>query len=112
MTRSLGSRRGARLAGGELEPRPRAGGNGATLLINSGWGMPGWPKAWYRRGLPMALEPVVEEELQRVGAVGVAKMGIRKLAAATIMAHGTRRAEGEVSAAQPDRRGHLVPVVQ
>src|SRR6201996_8775705 len=60
-----------------------------NMLIDSGWGMPGWPKAWYGRELPMALEPVVEEELQRIGAVGVAKMGIRKLAAATIMAHGT-----------------------
>jgi alkylation response protein AidB-like acyl-CoA dehydrogenase len=60
-----------------------------NMLIDSGWGMPGWPKPWYGRELPMALEPVVEEELARVGAVGVAKMGIRKLAAATIMAHGT-----------------------
>jgi alkylation response protein AidB-like acyl-CoA dehydrogenase len=60
-----------------------------NMLIDSGWGMPGWPKAWYGRELPMALEPIIEEEMQRIGAVGVAKMGIRKLAAATIMAHGT-----------------------
>src|ERR1700749_1805339 len=60
-----------------------------NMLIDSGWGMPSWPKAWYGRELPQALGPVVEEELQRIGAVGVAKMCIRKLAAATIMAHGT-----------------------
>jgi alkylation response protein AidB-like acyl-CoA dehydrogenase len=60
-----------------------------NMLIDSGWGMPCWPSAWYGRDLPQALEPVVEEELRRIGAVGVAKMGIRKLAAATIMAHGT-----------------------
>jgi alkylation response protein AidB-like acyl-CoA dehydrogenase len=33
--------------------------------------------------------PVVEEEFKRIGAVGVAKVGIRTLAAATILAHGT-----------------------
>jgi alkylation response protein AidB-like acyl-CoA dehydrogenase len=60
-----------------------------NMLIDSGWGMPTWPSTWYGRDLPQALEPVVEEELQRIGAVGVAKMGIRKLAAATIMTHGT-----------------------
>jgi alkylation response protein AidB-like acyl-CoA dehydrogenase len=32
---------------------------------------------------------VVEEEFKRIGAIGVAKVGIRTLAAATILAHGT-----------------------
>ncbi|HJQ60237.1 MAG TPA: acyl-CoA dehydrogenase family protein [Vineibacter sp.] len=58
-------------------------------LADSGWGMPNWPKRWYGRDLPQALAPVVEEEFARVGAVGVAKAGIRTLAAATILAHGT-----------------------
>src|ERR1700674_5051387 len=58
-------------------------------LIDSGWGMPGWPKDWYGRDLPQAREPVVEAESKRIGAVGVAKMGIRKLAAATLLVHGT-----------------------
>jgi alkylation response protein AidB-like acyl-CoA dehydrogenase len=57
-------------------------------LIDSGWGVPSWPKAWFGRELPMALEMVVEEEMQRVKAVGVAKTGIRRLAAATLLAHG------------------------
>jgi alkylation response protein AidB-like acyl-CoA dehydrogenase len=58
-------------------------------LIDSGWGVPSWPKAWFGRELPMALEMAVEEEMQRIGAVGVAKTGIRRLAAATLLAHGT-----------------------
>jgi alkylation response protein AidB-like acyl-CoA dehydrogenase len=58
-------------------------------LADSGWGAPHWPKAWYGRDLPAGLVPVVEEELARIGAVGVAKAGIRTLAAATILAHGT-----------------------
>jgi alkylation response protein AidB-like acyl-CoA dehydrogenase len=58
-------------------------------LIDSGWGVPHWPKDWYGRDLPPGLVPVVDEELQRIGAIGVAKAGIRTLAAATILAHGT-----------------------
>ncbi|MEC8175361.1 MAG: acyl-CoA dehydrogenase family protein [Pseudomonadota bacterium] len=58
-------------------------------LIDSRWGAPHWPSGWYGRDLPVGLVPVVDEELDRIGAVGVAKMGIRTLAAATILAHGT-----------------------
>ena len=58
-------------------------------LAESGWGNPHWPKRWYGRDLPVGLVPVVEEEFQRIGAVGVAKAGIRVLASATILAHGT-----------------------
>lgn len=58
-------------------------------LADSGWGMPTWPKKWLGRDLPQALAPIVEEEFQRIGAVGVAKAGIRMLAAATLLDHGT-----------------------
>jgi alkylation response protein AidB-like acyl-CoA dehydrogenase len=58
-------------------------------LIDSGWGVPTWPKEWYGRALPQALEAVVEEEMQRIGAVSVAKTGIRRLAAATLLVHGS-----------------------
>ncbi|HEX2887638.1 acyl-CoA dehydrogenase family protein [Vineibacter terrae] len=58
-------------------------------LADSGWGAPHWPKEWYGRDLPQALASVVDEEFARIGAVGVAKAGIRTLAAATILAHGT-----------------------
>ena len=60
-----------------------------SRLADSGWGMPQWPKEWYGRGLPHALARVVEEELANVGAVGVAKTGVRLLAAATLLEHGS-----------------------
>ena len=58
-------------------------------LVDSGWGAPTWPKRWYGRDLPQAMVPVIEEEFKRIGAVGVARVGIRVLAAATILTHGT-----------------------
>ena len=60
-----------------------------NILIDSGWGAPHWPKAWHGRDLPVGLVPAVDEEFERFGAVGVAKTGIRTLAAATILAHGS-----------------------
>ncbi len=59
-------------------------------LCDSGWGAPHWPKEWYGRDLPVGLIAVVDEEFARIGAVGVAKAGIRTLAAATILAHGSK----------------------
>ncbi len=58
-------------------------------LADSGWGMPAWPKEWYGRGLPVGFGPGIEEEFEKIGAVGVARMGIRMLAAATLLEHGT-----------------------
>jgi alkylation response protein AidB-like acyl-CoA dehydrogenase len=58
-------------------------------LCESGWGAPHWPKAWYGRDLPVKFNAVVDEEFAKIGAIGVAKAGIRTLAAATILAHGT-----------------------
>ena len=58
-------------------------------LADSGWGMPVWPSDWYGRDLPQALAPVVEEEFARIDAVGVAKTGIRLLAGATLLEHGS-----------------------
>jgi alkylation response protein AidB-like acyl-CoA dehydrogenase len=58
-------------------------------LADSGWGMPQWPETWYGRGLPVGLARVVEEEFAAVGAVSVAKSGVRLLAAATLLEHGS-----------------------
>jgi len=58
-------------------------------LADSGWGMPQWPEAWYGRGLPVTLARVVEEEFAAVGAVTAAKTGVRLLAAATLLEHGS-----------------------
>jgi alkylation response protein AidB-like acyl-CoA dehydrogenase len=60
-----------------------------TRLIESGWGMPAWPREWHGRGLSEALVPVVEQEFARIGAVSVARTGIRLLAGETILAHGS-----------------------
>ena len=58
-------------------------------LAAAGWGMPHWPLAWHGRGLPVALLPAIEEEFEALGAVGVARIGIRLLAAATLLEHGS-----------------------
>jgi alkylation response protein AidB-like acyl-CoA dehydrogenase len=60
-----------------------------NTLIDSGWGVPTWPRAWHGRDLPAALETVVTQEMRRIGAVGVARTGVRSLAAATLLAHGS-----------------------
>ncbi len=58
-------------------------------LADTGWGTPHWPSAWHGRDLPVGMVAVVEEEFKRIGAIGVAKVGIRVLAAATILSHGS-----------------------
>ncbi len=58
-------------------------------LAESGWGTPAWPEEWHGRGLPVVLVPVVEQEFERLGALGVARVGIRMLAAATLLEHGS-----------------------
>ena len=57
-------------------------------LIDAGWGMPSWPERWYGRNMPQSLLSVVAEEFARIGAVSVARTGIRLLAAETLLAHG------------------------
>ncbi len=58
-------------------------------LADSGWGVPHWPAEWYGKGLSAALSAVVEDEFASANAVGVAKTGIRMLAAATLLEHGS-----------------------
>src|SRR5215470_4926817 len=60
-----------------------------SKLADSGWGMPQWPTEWYGRGLPHALVRAVEEEFNNVGAVRAASSGVRLLAAATLLEHGS-----------------------
>ena len=76
-----------------------------TILADTGWGAPHWPKAWYGRDLPVGLVPVVEEEFERIGAVGVAKMGIRTLAAA----HTGTSVQLKLLHCEVDRRGRTNP---
>ena len=58
-------------------------------LADSGWGVPHWPESWHGRGLPVALLPAIEEEFDLIAALGVARVGIRLLAAATLLEHGS-----------------------
>ncbi len=58
-------------------------------LVDAGWGQPEWPTEWYGRGFSAELVRVIEQEFARIGAVSGAKSGIRLLAAATLLEHGT-----------------------
>lgn len=58
-------------------------------LVTSGWGAPSWPLDLFGRGLEPALAVVVEEEMRRVGAIGIATSGVRHLAIKTLFAHGS-----------------------
>lgn len=60
-----------------------------NLLVDSGWGVPHWPRAWFGQELPVAWLPELEAEFEAMGALGVASVGIRLLAAATLLEHGT-----------------------
>ena len=60
-----------------------------TLLADSGWGCPTWPREWCGRELPEPLAEAVREEFERAGAVGVAQGGGTALAAVTLLEHGS-----------------------
>lgn len=58
-------------------------------LVDSGWGQPTWPEAYYGRGLDDRTAALVQREFERVGAVGAATAGPRVLASVTLLAHGS-----------------------
>ena len=58
-------------------------------LIDSGWGAPTWPVEWFGKGYSDMLGRAIDEEFDKIGAVTVARTGIRNLAAATILVHGS-----------------------
>ena len=60
-----------------------------TQLVDSGWAMPAWPERWYGKGLSATQANVVAEVFAETGAVGVASGGPGRLAAVTILEHGT-----------------------
>src|SRR5262249_28171677 len=60
-----------------------------SKVADFGWGVPQWPRGRDGRGLAVGLARMVEEEFANVGAVGVARSGVRLLAAATLLEHGT-----------------------
>lgn len=59
------------------------------ILIDSDWGAPTWPTDWFGKGYSDAMGRAIDGVFAEIGAVTVARTGIRNLAAATILAHGT-----------------------
>ena len=59
------------------------------LLVDSGWGVPTWPRHQLGLGVPPALATVVAEEFERTGAVGAATGAGMSLAAPTLLEHGS-----------------------
>jgi alkylation response protein AidB-like acyl-CoA dehydrogenase len=64
-----------------------------ALLVDSGWGCPGWPRDRYGRGLPPDLARVATDELRAAGAVGPAVGVGMSLAAPTLLEHGAPELE-------------------
>ena len=58
-------------------------------LVEAGWAVPSWPRAWGGRDLPAALAEVAAEELARAGAPGVADGVGMHLAVPTLLEHGS-----------------------
>jgi alkylation response protein AidB-like acyl-CoA dehydrogenase len=58
-------------------------------LLASGWACPSWPLEWHGRGLPVAADAVVADELAAVGAPGTPAGSGMGLAAPTILEHGS-----------------------
>jgi len=59
------------------------------MLVDAGWAVPTWPEKWFGRGLPPSAERIVEEERDRVGAVGTPTGVGMSLAAPVILEYGT-----------------------
>ena len=58
-----------------------------TLLLESGWGVPSWPKEYFGLGMNPNQASQVEEAFAEIGAIGAAHSGVRMLAAATLLEH-------------------------
>ncbi len=58
-----------------------------TQLLESGWGVPSWPKEYFGLGLSESESSDVDEVFAEMGAIGAAHSGVRMLAAATLLEH-------------------------
>ena len=58
-----------------------------TRLLESGWGVPSWPKEYFGLGLSQSESSDVDEVFSEMGAIGAAHSGVRMLAAATLLEH-------------------------
>ena len=72
-----------------------------TKLLESGWGVPSWPKDFFGLGLTPAKTIEVDEVFSELGAIGAANSGVRMLAAATLLEH----------ASEPQKQRYLPGIV-
>ena len=56
-----------------------------TLLANSGWGCPSWPRKWFGKDAPLKMDVVAKRVLVEEGAVGVAAGVSMYLVAPTLL---------------------------
>lgn len=59
------------------------------ILVDSGWGFPTWPEAWFGKGFGPESAAVVREELARTGALGAPEGAGPSMAVPAILAFGT-----------------------
>ena len=60
-----------------------------NILVEGGWAAPNWPEDCFGRGFDAEQAAVVSEVFAEKGAVGAAQVGPRRLAAETILVHGS-----------------------
>jgi alkylation response protein AidB-like acyl-CoA dehydrogenase len=60
-----------------------------NILLEGGWAAPDWPEDCFGRGYDAEQAAVVSEVFAEKGAVGAAQVGPRRLAAETILVHGS-----------------------
>jgi alkylation response protein AidB-like acyl-CoA dehydrogenase len=60
-----------------------------NILLEGGWAAPTWPEDCFGRGFDAEQAAVVSEVFAEKGAVGAAQVGPRRLAAETILVHGS-----------------------
>ncbi|HRE00364.1 MAG TPA: acyl-CoA dehydrogenase family protein, partial [Ilumatobacteraceae bacterium] len=59
-----------------------------SMLVDAGWAVPAWPRTWFGQELPDWSVPLVANEIDATGAVGIAVGGGTTLAAPSILALG------------------------
>lgn len=60
-----------------------------NILVDGGWAAPHWPETCFGRGFSTEQAAVVAAVFDERGAIGAAQVGPRRLAAETILAHGS-----------------------
>jgi alkylation response protein AidB-like acyl-CoA dehydrogenase len=59
------------------------------LLVDSGWGFPTWPEAWFGKGFSEEAAAVVRDELARAGVIGAPEGAGPSMAVPALLAFGT-----------------------